>query len=384
MTVFKGYLLMAKKNVGRIVLYFGIFTLLALLVASDGSGNSVEKGFSSKKMKILVVDEDESELSSLVTKYLKAHHEITEAENDKKALYEELYYQKKDLVIYLPQGMEKNIGKGKNVIQYTQSPGSFSGMYLEQQLSQLMAGILDYQNAGYSMEEAYQKMMEAPKGKVSVMNRSKNQGEGVKYSNFFRCVPYMFIAGLGEAVALIIFSFRKKEVKNRMMASSVSLFRQNMEGVLAVFLVGMIMYAVTILLILVLYGADFFFTENLFYYLLNLFLNMLLALAMAFMLGMLIKRETVLTMCFTSLSLAFSFLGGVFVALKFLSPEMRTVAKFIPVYWYEVVNDLLMGYSKKSETVKMQIWQSYGMQLLFVAAIFSVGLVIAKRQQQES
>lgn len=384
MTVFKGYLLMAKKNMGRIVLYFGIFTLLALLVASDGSRNSVEKGFSAKKMKILVVDEDQSELSRLITKYLESHHEITKAENDKQALYEELYYEKKDLVIYMPQGMEKNIGKGKNAIQYTQSPGSLNGMYLEQQLSQLVAGILDYQNAGYSTEEAYQKIVEAPKGKVSVMDQTEKQGEGLKYSNFFRCVPYMFIAGLGEAIALIIFYFRKKEVKNRMMASSVSLFRQNMEAVLAVFLVGMMMYLVTILLVLVIYGTGFFFTENLLYYLLNLFLNMLLALAMAFMLGMLMKKETVLTMCFTSLSLAFSFLGGAFVALKFLSPEMRTVAKFIPVYWYEVVNDLLMSYPNNSGTVKTQIWQAYGMQLLFVVAIFSVGLVIAKRQQQES
>ena len=111
---------------------------------------------------------------------------------------------------------------------------------------------------------------------------------------------------------------------------------------------------------------------------------MLLALAIAFLVGLLAKKEMMVTMCITPLSLAFSFLGGVFMSTEFLSEKVQTLAKFIPVYWYEVVNELLMRYSNINGTIRTQILQAYGMQILFVAAVFAVGMVIAKYQQQET
>lgn len=380
MTVFKGYILMVRKYAGNILMYVGIFSVLAVMI-SLSSGSSVEKGFTADKVNIMLVDEDDSQLSGIVADYLKKHHKVTEAEYDKNRLYEALYYQQANLVLRIPRGMGERAGEGENVIEMTQAPGSFDGVYVEQQISRLLAGILDYQNAGYTMEEGYQKIQDASEAKVSVMNL---HGENSNYSNFFRCVPYMLIAGLGSGVASVVFAFRKKQVKNRMMASAIPLARQNAEGVLAIFLVGLIVLAATLAGAVACFGRGFL-SDGLFpYYLLNLFIDMLLALAIAFLVGLLAKREMAVTMCITPLSLAFSFLGGVFMPVEYLSQGVRTLAKFIPVYWYEVVNGLLMRYSNISGTIKTQIWQAYGMQVLFVAAIFAVGLVIAKYQQQES
>lgn len=381
MTVFKGYLLMAKKHIGSILLYFGIFTGLALLVANDSSSNP-EEGFTAQKMDILVVDEDNSALSGIVVDYLKKNHTVTQAENDKKQLYEALYYQGTDLVIRIPDGMEENAGKSKKVIELTQSPGSFGGIYVEQQISKLVAGVLDYRSVGCSIEEAYEKMAAVPEAKVSVLN--ENSGVNGKISNFFRCVPYMFLAGLGSGVAIIIFSFRKKQVKARMMASAVSLFRQNVEAVLAVFVVGVCLYFITFMLAWANFGTELLQVETLPYYLLNVFLDMLLALAMAFLIGMLAKKETVVNMSFTSLSLAFSFLGGAFVSLELLSSKILKLSRFIPIYWYEVVNDLLGRHTNITGAVRTQIWQAYGMQMLFVLVVFVAGMVVAKYQQQDN
>ncbi|MCH5268283.1 MAG: ABC transporter permease [Lachnospiraceae bacterium] len=382
MTVFKGYLLMTWKTASRILLYFGIFMFLTVL-STSGTDDGVEKGFAAQKMNILLVDEDHSELSEKVTRYLEERHEVTNTKYDKKQLYETLYYQKGgiDMVLYIPEGMEENAGKGQSVIELTQSPGNYGGIYVEQQISRLIAGILDYRNVGYSMDEAYEKMQGIPEANVSVLNVST--GEDNKFSGFFRCVPYMFLAGLGCGVGMIIFSFRRKQVKNRMMASAVSLFRQNAETILAVFCVGMFLLMITVALAVLQYGTDLLYTEKLPYYLLNLFIDMLLALSLAFLVGMLAKKENVITMVFTPLSLVFSFLGGVFVPLAFLSSQIRTIGKFIPVYWYEIANDLLAGSEKLDVSVKTRIWQAYGMQLLFVVAIFAMGMVVAKRQQQE-
>lgn len=383
MIVFKGYILMAKKKIGFFLMYFGIFAILAMLIADSG-GNNVSKGFSAEKMGILVVDEDNSELSEIVVRFLKDNHNITEAENNKKKLYEELYYQKNNsaMVICIPKGMGENVGTGKNTIEFTQAPGGFGGIYVQQQINQLMAGLLDYQNAGYSLDEAYQKIKTAPKPNVEVINKST--GENKKFCEFFRCVPYLYMAGISEAVALIIFCFRKREVRNRMMASSVTLTKQNAEAILAIFVMGFLMFLATVLLAIARYGTEFLTLSILPYFIVNLFIDMLLALALAFLVGMLVKKENVVTMCITPISLGFSFLGGVFVALEYLSPQMLVVAKFVPVYWYEVVNNLLMNHSDVSGDVKTQIFQAYGMQFLFALAIFAAGMVAAKRQQQES
>ena len=379
MIVFKGCMLIVKKNIGMILMYFGIFAFLAILIANEG-GNDIEKGFTAKKVKIILVDKDQSELSGLVAKYLKKYHKVTEAEHNKRELYEALYYQKSELVVSIPEGMEENAGTGKKLIEYTQAPGSFSGIYVEQQITQLISGIRDYQSVGYGAEEAYRKIADSPQAKVSVQNV---QGVNSRYSNFFRCVPYMFIAGLGTSLAMVIFYMRRREVRNRMMVSAVPLARQNLGIVLSVLLVGILMLLLTLVLAVLCYGMEFLQNGILFYYLMNLFIDMLLALAMAFLVGLLSKKEVVVNMCFVPLSLAFSFLGGVFMPIEYLSEKVQIVSKFIPVYWYEVVNNLLMRYSSISGAVKTQIWQAFGLQMLFVAAIFAVGLVIAKYQQQE-
>lgn len=383
MTVFKGYLLMIKKNLGMILLYFGIFAILVLIFAS-GSGSGVEEGFTGQKLKLLVVDEDESALSEIVTEYLKEHHQVSFSAYDKEKLYEKLYYQKADLVLYIPEGMGENVENGKNLIELTASPGNYGGIYVKEQINQLLGSILQYQSAGYGLSEAYEKIRTAPKAEVSVMKTGDELSEGSQFSEFFRYVPYLFIAGLGTGIATVMFSFRKKQLKMRMMASSVSLVRQSAESVLAVFIAGLMMYVAVILMALVRYGGEFLQTPYLPYYLLNVFLDMLLALALAFVIGMLVKKMSIISMCVTSLSLALAFLGGTFVPLEYLSPKILVAAKFIPVYWYEVVNDLLKSSSGIQGNVKTQIWQAYGMQMLFVVAIFAVGLVIVKHQQQES
>lgn len=379
MTVFKGYLLMIKRNAQHILLYVGIFSALAVMI-SMSTGSSTESGFAADKMDILLVDEDHSEISGYIADYLKKRHEVTETEYDKKMLYEKLYYQEYNLVLHIPRGMEEELGSGSNVIEMTQAPGNFDGEYVEQQINGLLSGIQNYQKVGYTAGEAYRKMLDIPEAKVSVMNL---RGENANYSNFFRSLPYMLIAGLGNGAAAVIFAFRKREVKNRMMVSCVPIARQNFEGVSAICLVGFSLMAAVMAAAVIFFGVGFLESGLFWYYLLNMFLDTLLALSIAFLVGVLVKRDVTVTMCITPLSLAFAFLGGVFMPLDFLSAEVQMIAKFIPVYWYEVANDLLMRYSDISGAVQTKLWQAYGMQALFVVMIFSVGLVITKYQQQE-
>ena len=86
MTVFKGYMLLAKRNIKGIIVYFTIFTGIA--VAMGMSRNGKLSSFTATKLNIAVVDRDRSECSEEVVRFLKKNHHVTEASYDPSALQE--------------------------------------------------------------------------------------------------------------------------------------------------------------------------------------------------------------------------------------------------------------------------------------------------------
>ena len=60
----------------------------------------------------------------------------------------------------------------------------------------------------------------------------------------------------------------------------------------------------------------------------------------------------------------------------------KTVAHFLPVYWYEISNNLLNNSAVLTQAQRQLLYRSYGIQLLFAAAIFCIALVVSKRMRQ--
>lgn len=157
MTVFKGYMLLAKRNIKGIIVYFTIFTGIA--VAMGMSRNGKFSSFTATKLNIAVVDRDRSECSEEVVRFLKKNHHVTEASYDPSALQERLYYENVKLVVCIQKGFEKDTLSGKGGgIEYTQNPGEYNGMYVEAQLNRLVQNMKQYYDAGYSVSESYDKV----------------------------------------------------------------------------------------------------------------------------------------------------------------------------------------------------------------------------------
>ena len=66
-----------------------------------------------------------------------------------------------------------------------------------------------------------------------------------------------------------------------------------------------------------------------------------------------------------------------------MGAQVKAVAKFLPVYWYEVVNNFLMEYEDVSGAIGKQVLAGMGIQVLFVFALAGIGMAIVKYQQQE-
>lgn len=78
-----------------------------------------------------------------------------------------------------------------------------------------------------------------------------------------------------------------------------------------------------------------------------------------------------------------SFTCGVFVSMSVLGKGVRAFAHFLPVYWYEIVNEIIGSNAEFTVAQKTTIFQGIGIQLLFAAAILSAGLAVSKYKEQE-
>lgn len=382
MTVFKSYMQMVKKNLGMVLMYFGIFIGIAIAMSIAGNKGTTG-GFSAEKVDMAIVDLDKSELSKQLITFLKEKHNVAISENDKSKLSEELYYEKWDVVLQIEEGFSEAALDGKNGIHMTQRPGSYNGIYVSQQIEQFLGNVLSYHSFGYSIPESCQKVAEQKESKVTLDDVNGNGGKTPAYAYFFEFIPYLFLAALGVVLGKILAVFRKKEIRNRMMASSFSMFRQNVQILLGFLLMGSVLYFLCILIAALIYRKDMLSAANLGYYLLNSYVDMLAALEFAFIIGLLVKEEKRVDMIITPLSLGICFLCGVFVPQAVLSDSVQKVASFLPVHWYEKVNNLLIDHAEITGEVGQQVWQGIGIQVLFLFALAGIVLAIVKYKQQE-
>ena len=85
----------------------------------------------------------------------------------------------------------------------------------------------------------------------------------------------------------------------------------------------------------------------------------------------------------TPVSLGISFISGVFVELSVLGDTVKKIGRFLPVYWYEDLNDMLSTYSELSKSQLNKVYTNLLLQLLFAVAFIGGALVVTKYRREE-
>ena len=102
-----------------------------------------------------------------------------------------------------------------------------------------------YIASGFSQKEAAKAALEQPSSRVSMYQDTETTSETPAYTYYFRYVPYLFLAVLCYSMGYILLAFQKEDIQKRMQASSVSIRRQNLEGLLAMFTIGVGLWRVS-------------------------------------------------------------------------------------------------------------------------------------------
>ena len=232
MTIFNGYMKIVRSNINIIIMYFMIFTMISVLTA-QGTKSREEKQYTANSLDIAVVDRAENDLSKALLEYLGQFHHVTVEEDRMEELQERLYYYNIDIVLQIPKefGTDRDWKKGK--VKITEVPGDSTAMYLQQQINGMLQQVQQYEAAGYSQAEAIEKLHGQKQSEISILKDSESNANVKSYTPMLRMIPYFYIPALCSILGLILAVFQRKDMKQRMSISSISLWRQNVEALMA-------------------------------------------------------------------------------------------------------------------------------------------------------
>ena len=370
-----------KKNIGLVMIYLVIFFSIAMVLQAAARKEHLDD-FQKTRVNIAVADQDNSILSQALTDYLKTIHNVSEISSDPAVMQEELYYRNAEYIIQIPANFYKICIVQGNPISVTKVPGSYTSFYVDQQINAWLNNIRTYMAAGLSQEEAVKYALVLPTAEVSMYQDASTTAETPEYTYYFRYVPYLFLAVLCYSMGYLLIAFQKEDIQKRMQASSVSIRRQALEGLLAMLTIGLGLWLIVIIGSVVMYQQKLLTSGVFIYYLINTFLMMIVALSLSYLLGLFIKNSNMLSGVSNIVSLGMCFLSGVFVPMSIMDKKVLQIAQFLPAYWYENVNETLSQYHIISGDVAVDVWKSMGIQIVFALAFLAMILAVSKYKRQ--
>ena len=380
MTVFKGYMKIVRHNMGLILMYLTIFfgiTMVFQVATRDDDYSS----FSAERVKIAVTDEDGGALAKGLMEYLGQTHEVTMMENKPEVLQEKLFYRNVEYIVRIPKDFYKSCIEDGEELHVTKVPESYTSFYVDQQINSYLNNVRVYASAGFTEKEAAKAATETVHSEVRLLDTTGNAGKTPGYAYYFRYIPYLYLLVLCYTMGNIISAFKKGDLPKRMEASAVSGRRQNLEALLAMGVLGAGLWGIGGIGAVVMYGSSFLTSSALPYYLLNSVLMLCVALTIAYLVGMFTHDSNTLNGITNVISLGMCFLCGVFVPMGVMNKNVLKVAQFLPVYWYEQVNELLIRFGSVTDTVRIEIWKAMAIQVVFAVAFVCMIFAIAKRRR---
>ena len=383
MQVFKTFFKLLNQIKGQVIMYFCIFVGISSIVAANVGKTSVNT-YEKEKIKVAVMDQDQSELSKGITNYVKKNHTLVKVKNDKEAIADALYWRDVQYIIEIPKGFGEAVANKENADLSTRKmEETKESAFMDQDLSQYVSMVNSYINCGYSVKDALGKSEDSLSHKATVNIATEDQNKAAeksKESYYFLYVPFALISIAIMSVSLIMMFFQKEDIKKRCVCSATALRSQNAQINLASFVfMGFIIVGILIAICVSTKG-EVLRNDGFLYYVGNVFAFGIVSIAIAFLVGSYVKSEMAVSGACNVFNLGFCFLGGIFVSLEVLPKAVVNVSRFLPTYWYAKNIDEIAYMTSVTDDFLKNYFGYLGIELLFAVLFLSIGLVISKRR----
>lgn len=386
MQTFKAFYKILKKNAMSMVIYFGIFILLAIITTSTSNGE-IPNAFGSSNVNFTIIDRDNSEISNALLTYLSKDNSFIEFDDNMDDIRNAMYYREIYYALIIPKGFEEDIKNGKKPkTENIKLQDSSFGFLFDQKIDNYFATLHTYLSCGTDINSAIQKIEPILEDttKVSLLSELQTKettNDNGAIFNFYNILAYVFVGILVTAISPILIIFYKKSLKNRISISSQTFRSHNIQLAIGITLCAVITVGIFNLIAFILFHKDLTM-ESFLLYIINTMCFATVSVSLAFMAGSLFKKDASVLGFSVVASLAIAFLGGIFVPVSVFGHMMQSVAKLIPSYWYsQALNVISSGTGNLTHSLS-DMAENLLIQLLFALALFCIGLVAAKKQQE--
>ncbi len=375
MTIFRGFMKLARNRISSIVTYIVVFFVLGMVMIN--STDSGEKVFKESKIDVAVIDEDHTDTSKKITEFLlKGQNECTLHHKDAEHIHDALRFGIVEFVLFIPEHFEEDIRNGTyDTLTYMQDNQSAAGYLMSYKLNMLLNNIKIYSEAGYAPEEAVEHALDAiaqSDAKVEFSRKVKDSSNQSSILYAFNYLSYVLLVSIAVIIGTSLKDFRKKEVIMRMEVGAVTFMSRQLQILLGFFTVGMAMFlSLTVPIGFMTKGMEGFHRYPV--YMLNGFIFLLLSLAFAYLLSEFTTQDSVISMVSNMIALALSFISGIFVPQSIMSENVINVSKIGPVYWYAHANKCIQEGRFGGE-----FYLSLAIEGLYIVILVVTGMIISK------
>lgn len=383
---FKSFLKIFKAQIPTLVVYLGIFLGIAAInmgIKDDGG----DTGYENTNMSIAIIDKDKSELSDAIQKYLSsANLQVKEIINTEEGMEEALFQRIVEYIIIIPENYEIGILNGEDVLLESKKvPDAYSAVYVENIMNQYMSTFNAYRkSAGDNVDihELIKQTDNAMNNSVNVTLKKAEVSDMEKYwASCFNFGAYIVLVCVMWGVAEILSVFFKKNIENRIDMSPVSSLKRNLMLVGYCLFYTVITWLLIVLIFALIFRSDLLKTQNIIRCI-NMLCLSLVGLAAGFLVSTLVQSKNGRNAVVNTVALGCSFISGAFISIDYISDEIVKLSSFLPVYWFTKANSYAGEVAGRALREYGDAYKCMGIQLLFFAAIISIGLVI-KRQKKD-
>lgn len=388
MRVFKCALEIVFRNPLLLIIYAVALSFMGVAMASSAAAAPSAGGYERVRVDYAVIDRDDSELSRGIAAFLETQGDRVEIADTRVDLQDAVAKGEAGYVLIVPEGYADAFaaavesGGEPPEMEAVYSFYSVEGSLVDTELSNYVSTVKTYMASGMTDADAAASALAATEERASVeVVASEGTGEAAdQFCVYMQFGTYVFFAAIIACLGSLLSTLNRKDIRSRNLASPVSYLSCNGQVALACIVVTAVVWAWVFALGAVCFPGSLgsIAPAGVALIAAGSFSFALVPLAVAFLVGQ-TGAGTIAANAIGNISgLVVSFLGGCWVPLELVAPEVVAVAHFLPGFWYTDALSRAAHLADGSWEGVAPVLGNIGVILLFAAAIFCVGLLVGR------
>lgn len=380
MTVFKAFWKILNKNKFIIIMY------TAFLIGFGGFNMQTSENTTSyvaTKPDILIVNYDEEKgITKDLIRYISDNSNIVDIADNEEARNDALFYRDVNYIIYIPENYNNDFMDGKNPKIDIKSTGDYQSSFAEMLVTRYVKVANIYQRMVKDEDKLINKINDTLSKETEVEITSKLDTNGLsKAAFYYNFASYSILAALVYVIALILSSFKNKNIHKRTTVSKTHYRTINRQLLLSNCILSIILWLFYVVLSFILIGKVMFSTQGLMY-LLNSFVFTMCATTMALLIGNLVTNKDAINGIVNVVALGSSFLCGAFVPMEWLPDSVLKIAHLLPTYYYISTNETLKTLEEFNFETLKPIITNMAIILGFAVLFMILSNVVSKKKRK--